>query len=114
MSTHFLETTEGGTSQNTERIQPSQGTHFLETTEKGQVRTQKESNQARGTYKLEITEGGTSQDMERMQPSQEHSLPGDHRGRGKSGHGKKVTKQGALTNWRPQRKGQVRTQKREA
>ena len=29
----------------------------------------------------------------------------------KSGHGKKVTKKGALTNWRGQREGQVRTWK---
>ena len=29
-----------------------------------------------------------------------HSLSGDGRGRDKSGHRKRVTKQGALTNWR--------------
>ena len=29
----------------------------------------------------------------------------------KSEYGEKVTKQGALTNWRPQRKGQIRTRK---
>jgi len=39
------------------------------------------------------------------------SPTGDHRGSDMSGHGKKVTKQGALTSWRPQREGQVRTQK---
>ena len=89
----------------------------------GQVRTWKESNQARGTHSLETAEGGTSQDMERKQPSKGHSLPetaeggtsqdmerkqpskghshpGDSRGRDKSGHGKKVTKQGALTSLR--------------
>jgi len=31
----------------------------------GDVRTQKEIDQAKDTYKLETTEGGTSQDMER-------------------------------------------------
>jgi len=45
-----------------------------------------------------VTEGG-------------HSQTGDHRGRDKSGHGKKATEQGALTNWKPQMEGQVRTQK---
>ena len=30
---------------------------------------------------------------------------------GRSGLGKKVTKQGALTNWRPQSEQKVRTQK---
>ena len=73
-----------------------------------QVRAQKGSNQTRNTHKLETTEGGTSQDMERKQPSKGHLLSGDHRGRDKSGYGKKVTKQGALTSWRPQREGQVR------
>ena len=46
--------------------------------------------------------------MERKGSSRGNSLPGDHRGRGKSGHRKKVTKQGGLTNWGPQREGQVR------
>ena len=77
----------------------------------GQVKIWEESNQTRGTHKLEITEGGTSQDTERKQPNKGHSLPGDHRERDKSGHRKKATKQGALTNWRSQREGQVRTQK---
>jgi len=49
--------------------------------------------------------------MERKQLSKGHSHPGDHRGRDLSGHRKKGTKQGALTSWRPQREGLVRTQK---
>ena len=65
----------------------------------------------RGTHILETTEGRTCQDVEGKQPSKEHSLPGDHRGRDLSGHGKKVTKQGALTSWRPQREELVRIQK---
>jgi len=76
---------EGGTSQDMERKRP------------------------RGTYFLEMAERGTCQDMERKGPSTGHSLPGDGRGRDKSGHGRKVTKQGALTNWRWQREGEVRT-----
>ena len=78
----------------------------------GQVRTQKESDQARGTHILETTEGGTSQDMERKQLSKGHSHPGDHRRRDKSACRKKVTEKGALTFWRPQREAQVSTQNR--
>ena len=44
--------------------------------------------------------------MERKQQlSKVHLHPGDHRGRDLSGHGKKATEWGALTNWRPQREG---------
>ena len=89
------------------------GTHCLETTEGGAyiIRTWKQSDRARGTDFLETTEQGTSQDMERKWPSRGNSHPGDHRGWDESGHGKKVTKQGAPTSWRPQRNGQVRTWK---
>jgi len=65
----------------------------------------------RGTHFLETAERGTSQDMERKQLSKGHSLSRDGRGRDKSGHGKKLMEQGALTPWRPQREGQVRTHK---
>jgi len=51
------------------------------------------------------------QDMQRKQPSKGHSLSGDHRGRGKSGQGKKVTELGALTLWGPGRGGKVKRQK---
>ena len=61
-------------------------THFLETIE-GQVGSRKETDRARGTHFLETTEGETSQ-----------------------GTGKKPTKLGALTNWRPHRERQVSTQ----
>ena len=77
----------------------------------GQVRTRKESDQARCTHFLEMAEGGTSQDIERKQPSKAHSLSGDGRGRDKSGQGKKVTKQGTLTDWRWQREERVRARK---
>jgi len=43
--------------------------------------------------------------------SKGHSLSGDHRERYKSGNAKKAAGRGALTNWRPQREAQVRTQK---
>ena len=60
---------------------------------------------------LETAEGGTCQVTKGNQPTEEHSLSGDGRGRGSSGHGKKETKQGVLTCWRWQREGHVRTQK---
>jgi len=56
-----------------------------------QVRTWKESNQARGTHRLEMIEGGTCQSIEGKHLSKRHSQPGDSRGRDKSGHGKKAT-----------------------
>jgi len=49
--------------------------------------------------------------MERNQLSKGHSQTGDHIRRDRSGHRKKLSKQGALTNWRPHWEGQVRTQK---
>ena len=87
----------GETSQDTEEIPPSEGHsppgdgigreksgHRKNLTERGaltywrryhegQVRTQKESHQARGTHILEIASGGTCQDTERIPPSDRHS-----------------------------------------
>jgi len=54
----------------------------------GQVRTQKESEQVRGTHFLESTDGRTSQDTEGIQVSEGHSLPGERRRTDKSGHGR--------------------------
>jgi len=71
----------------------------------GQVRTWKETDQARGTHFLEMAEGWTSQDTERKQLSKGHSPAGDSRGRDKLVYRKKVTEQEALTSWRPQREG---------
>ena len=70
----------------------------------------KDTDRGRCTYFLK-TAGGTCQDTERNRPRKAHSPPGDSRGRGLSGHGKKLTKQGALTLWRGQREGLVRTRK---
>src|SRR6266850_2131499 len=133
--THRLESADGQTSQDTERIRPSKGHsqtgerrwmdksgHGKNPTERGaltpwraqtdrQVRTWKESNRARGTHKLESADGQTSQDTERIRPSEGHSRPGERRWTDKSGHGKNLTERGALTNWRAQTDGQVRTRK---
>ena len=65
----------------------------------------------RGTYPLKRTDGQTSQDIERTQVSKEHSLPEEHRRIDKSGHGNNLSKLRALTNWRAQTDGQVRTWK---
>ena len=46
-----------------------------------------------------------------MQQGEGHSLPGDSTGRDLSGHRKKLTERGALTNWRRRREGLVKTQK---
>ena len=73
--------------------------------------TQKQTDRARGTHQLKTAEGGTCEDMEINQPQEGHSLPGDCRGRGLSGHGKKPTERGALTSWKRQREGLVRTRK---
>ena len=112
--THFLETAERETCQDTENnqlheghTQPGDGRgrelseHGKPTNRealtswrqqsKGLVRTQKETDRTRGTHSLEIAEGVTCQDMERNGLSGEHSLPEDGRGRDLSGHGKKPT-----------------------
>ena len=49
--------------------------------------------------------------MEKHRPSEAHSQTGDSRRRGLSGHGKKLTKLGALTLWRRQKEGFFRPQK---
>ena len=135
MRTHVLETTQGGTSQDTERNRPSdahsrsgdhtgrgKSGHGKKPTERcaltlwrprreGQVRTRKETNRAMRTHQLETAQGGTSQDTERNRPSDAHSPTGDSTGGDKSGHGKKPTERCALTFWRPHREGQVRSRK---
>ena len=129
MRTHALETAQEGTSQDTERNEPSdwhsptgdrtgrdKSGHGKKLTErcvltlwrphrKGQVRTRNETDRAMRTHQLETAQGGTSQDMERNRPSDAHSHSGDRTGRDKSGHGNKPTERCALTNWRPHRKG---------
>ena len=57
-----------------------------------------------------MAEEGTCQDPERNRPKG-HSPTRDSSERDLSGHGKKPTDRGTLTNWRQQREGLVRTQK---
>ena len=76
---------------------------------RGLVRTRKQTDRGRRTHILETREGGICQDMERNRPTEAHSHAGDGRGRDLSGHGKKPTDRGALTSWRRQREGLVRT-----
>ena len=75
------------------------------------MRTWKQTNRRKDTHSLEIVEGGACQDMERSRPSEGHSLPGNGRGRDLLGHRKEPTDQGALTSWRRQREGVVRSRK---
>src|SRR6266850_408285 len=77
----------------------------------GQVRTRKESERVRGTHFLESTDGWASQDTEGIRASEGHSPTGEHRWTDKSGHGRNPSERGALTNWRAQMDGQVRTRK---
>ena len=64
-STHVLETAEGGTCQDTEKGQPSEGHSQPGDSREGLVRTQRETDQARDTHELETAVGGTCQDTER-------------------------------------------------
>jgi hypothetical protein len=130
----LLENADGGTGQVTETIRASEGTHILKSTDGELVRTRKESERARGTHVLWSADGGTHQDTETIRASEGHSLPrerrrrdssgqrnnpsqrrhshpGEHRWRKKSGHGSNLSKRGALTCWRAQTEGLVRTQK---
>ena len=75
----------------------------------GPVRTCKETDRPRHTHKLETAEGGTCQDTQGNRQTEVHSRTGDSRARNLSGHARKPTNRGALTNWRWQREGLVRT-----
>jgi hypothetical protein len=88
----------------------ARGTHSLESAErdKSGVRGVKGSE---GTHILESVEVETSQDGAGKQGSEGHSRPEEHKGRGKSGRLKGERERGALTSWKAQREGQVRTTK---
>ena len=133
--THCLETTEGGTCQDTERNRPTdvhshpeddRGRHlsghrkkqtdrraltYWRRQREALVRTPKETDRPTCTHILETAEGGTCQDTERNRPTDAHSLSGDGRGRHLSGHRKIAAERGALTRWRAQRQRQVGTHK---
>jgi hypothetical protein len=55
--------------------------------------------------------GWTCQDTQGNRPTEAHSCSGDGRGRDLSGYARKQTDRGALTSWRRQREGLVRTRK---
>jgi len=97
----------------------------------GQVRTRKQSDQARGTDQLESADRRTSQDTETIQLSDGHSLPGERRWTSQDmetiqpSEGthrlesadrqvrtwKQSNRARALTDWRARTDGQVRTRK---
>ena len=133
--THFLETADRATCQDTETIRqteahshPGDGrwrdmsghrnnltnrgplTSWRRQTE-GLVRTLKQSDQPRPTHFLGTADRGTCQDTETIRPTEAHSLPGDGRQSDLSGHQNNPTNRGPLTNWRRQTEGHVRTPK---
>ena len=73
--THFLESAENGSSQETAKKVRARGTHILKDTE-GQIRTKKQVN-GRG-----------------------HLLSGERGGQVRSGHRNEASEQGELTAWR--------------
>ena len=98
----------------------------------GLIRPWKESEAARGTHQLKITKRDIYQDMEsrlekhpyflnrtkegllghgKKGTSEVHSLARESRDQDWLGHKKKASQQWALTSWRRQRLGLVRTQK---
>ena len=58
-----------------------------------------------------MAEGETCKDTQGNRPTEVHSLSGDGRWRGLSGHTRKPTDRGPLTNWRRRREGLVRKRK---
>ena len=86
-------------------------THFLETVEGRTCQIMKRNQLSKAHSRTGTAKGGTCQNTGGIRLSEAHSLAGDRRGRGLSGHGKNPTERGALTNWRWQREGLVRTWK---
>ena len=84
-----------GTRKRTDRVRR---THILETVERGTCQDTEETDRAMHTHCLETADGGTCQDTERNRPSKAHSHTGNSRGRDLSGHRKKTTDRGTLTN----------------
>jgi hypothetical protein len=77
-------------------------------------RTSRDMERSEGmedTHTLEGAERGTSEDTKRNRVSEEHSPTRERRREDMSGHGKRASERGALTSWRAQREGQVRTWK---
>ena len=83
---------EVGTSQDTERKQPSKG-HSLSGDSRGRDKSghRKKATEQGALTSWRWQREGQSQNMERKQLSKRYSQPGDSRGRNKSGHGKKAT-----------------------
>ena len=60
----------------------------------GLVRTQKQSEAARGTHTLERADVGTSRNMEAKRDSERNPLAGDRRRQNRSGHGQREATKG--------------------
>jgi len=84
--THFLLNTDGGTSEDSERMRASKGCSRPVECRGRLIRTAKESRQARGTHSLLSAEIGTSQNGRGKSTSERHSRTVERRMRGdKSG-----------------------------
>ena len=133
--THFLETADRATCQDTETIRPTEAHslpgdgrqsnlsgHRNNPTDRGPltswrrqreqlVRIPKQSDRPRPTHILEAADRGTCQDTETIRPTEAHSPTGDGRQSDLSGQRNNPTDQGPLTNWRRQTERLVRTPK---
>ena len=133
--THFLETADRGTCQDTKTIRPTEAHslpgdgrqrdlsgHRNNPTNRGPltscrrqterlVRTLKQSDQPRPAHFLETADRATCQDTETIRPTEAHSLSGDGRQSDLSGHRINKTNRGPLTSWRRQTERLVRTPK---
>jgi hypothetical protein len=65
----------------------------------------------RSTHSLDSAEGGRSQDMERKRASAGHSLSGEYKARQVRTRNERASRRRALTCWRVQMEGEMRTQK---
>ena len=110
--THFLETVDRGTCQDTETIRPTEAHSHPGDGRQSDL----SGHQSNPTDQAHSHPGdgsrGTCQDTETITPIEAHSLPGDDRQRNLSGHRNNPTDRGPLTNWRRQTEGLVRTPKR--
>ena len=107
--TYCLKRTERRTGEDTQRRGSRGALTLWKWQRDGHVMARKKTDRPICTHFLQITDRGTCQDTERNRACDAHSLAGNGRGRDLSKHGKELTQQRALTCWRRQREGLVRT-----
>src|SRR6266850_216022 len=108
--THRLESTEGRSSQDTEKKRRSAG-HSLSGKCRGWGTSQDAERKRASKGRSRTGERrGKSQESEEAS-EKKHSRTEERRGMDKSGHREKASEQGGLTSWKAQRVGLVRTRK---